>query len=225
VPAGKKRGRKKRVRRSAEEARVLILDAAEKRLSEVGPAGVRLQEIAADVGMTHPTILHHFGSREGLVNAVVQRSLVAVQQDVMRAFTAHSFEASDAADLLGRVAATLQTGGHARLLMWLALEGHPPKDPATMLKGLAETLHARREGQHGPVPLEDTVFLLVLSLFVVLAETTVGPGAWESAGLTHDSAAPGRFHAWFVDLLRQHIAASAPGSPPQRGGETATVGS
>jgi len=34
-----------------------------------------LQEIAADVGVSHSTILHHFGSREALVEAVVTRAL------------------------------------------------------------------------------------------------------------------------------------------------------
>ena len=38
----------KRVRRTAEEARRLILDAAEERLARQGPEGLRLQEIASD---------------------------------------------------------------------------------------------------------------------------------------------------------------------------------
>ena len=58
-PAGK------RIRRTAEEARRLILDAAEKRLAQQGPEGLRLQDIARDIGISHPAILHHFESREG----------------------------------------------------------------------------------------------------------------------------------------------------------------
>ncbi|MBV1885644.1 MAG: TetR family transcriptional regulator, partial [Parvibaculaceae bacterium] len=50
----------KRIRRTAEEARRLILDAAEKRLAEQGPEGIRLQDIAKDIGVSHPAILHHF---------------------------------------------------------------------------------------------------------------------------------------------------------------------
>src|SRR5688572_20963460 len=70
-------------RRSADEAQRVILDAAEQRLAQVGPAGLRLQEVAADAGIAHPTILHHFGSREGLIHAVVQRALGALYTDVM----------------------------------------------------------------------------------------------------------------------------------------------
>lgn len=200
--------RKKRVRRSAEEARSLILDAAEKRLKEVGPGGLRLQEIAADVGVSHPTILHHFGSREALVEAVVDRALEGVQRDVLTAFSATTFEAPDAAALLGRITASLKEGGHARLLTWLALEGHVPADPAKMLKAQADVLHARREAEVGPSPREDTLFLLVLGSLVVLAESTLGPGTWQSAGLADDAGAPARFNAWLVSLMREHMHAT-----------------
>src|SRR5262249_22912893 len=65
----------KRTRRTAEGARREILDAAEKRLRELGPDGVRLQQIASDVGVSHPAILHHFESFEGLIQQVVQRAV------------------------------------------------------------------------------------------------------------------------------------------------------
>src|SRR5580700_10941169 len=64
-----------RKRRTGEEARTAILDAAERLLVVAGPAGIRLQEVARDVGVSHPTVLHHFGSREGLIEAVVVRAL------------------------------------------------------------------------------------------------------------------------------------------------------
>ena len=42
---------KKRVRRTKEEAQRVILDAAEERLAKGGPEALRLQDIAADVGV------------------------------------------------------------------------------------------------------------------------------------------------------------------------------
>ncbi len=66
---------KKRIRRKPEDARALILDAAEKSMAAHGPAGIRLQDVAQQAGVSHPTILHHFGSREGLVRALNQRTL------------------------------------------------------------------------------------------------------------------------------------------------------
>src|SRR5205809_814516 len=60
----------KRLRRSPEEARRLILETAQALIARAGPEALRLQEIAAAAGISHPLILHHFGSREGLVHLI-----------------------------------------------------------------------------------------------------------------------------------------------------------
>src|SRR2546421_10348142 len=73
--AGNSRKPEARSRRTAEEARRLILEAAEKRLIAGGPEALRLQDLARDVGISHPLILHHFGSREGLIGALIARRL------------------------------------------------------------------------------------------------------------------------------------------------------
>src|SRR6185295_17110146 len=64
-----------RRRLRAEEAQRRILEAAEKQLMKVGPEGLRLTDLAQALGVSHPAILHHFGSREGLVAAVVRHAL------------------------------------------------------------------------------------------------------------------------------------------------------
>ena len=63
----------KRTHRSPEEARETILDAAEKVIVKVGPAGLRISAVAKGAKMAHPNVLHHFGSREGLISAVAER--------------------------------------------------------------------------------------------------------------------------------------------------------
>ncbi len=200
------RRRKKRVRRSAEQARELILDAAEKRLAVGGPAGIRLQEVAADAGISHPTILHHFGSREGLVEAVCQRALDTMQRDAAAAFVAEQFEEADAKLLLRKILALLADKGHARLLAWLALEGRTQEDPAYILRELAQLMHARRLAETGrDAPQEDTLFVIVLASLALLGEGILGTATWNSAGLAEDPRAPDRFHAWLVDLLGAHL--------------------
>jgi AcrR family transcriptional regulator len=67
--------KQKRIRRTPEEARALILEAAEGTIAKTGPSGLRLQDVAKAAGVSHPTILHHFGSREGLVKALNLRTL------------------------------------------------------------------------------------------------------------------------------------------------------
>ena len=58
---------------SPEAAKEAILDAAESMLVEVGAAGLRISAVAKRAGMAHPNIIHHFGSRDGMVNALAER--------------------------------------------------------------------------------------------------------------------------------------------------------
>ena len=63
----------KRVRRSAEESRALILDIAQRRLASHGLDGLNIADIAAEAGMSHGTLLHHFGSSDGMRKALADR--------------------------------------------------------------------------------------------------------------------------------------------------------
>src|SRR5580692_6334801 len=65
------------------DARERILEVAGRMLRDVGPDGLRLQEIAREVGVSHPAILHHFGSRAGLVHAVVERAVAGIEGDIV----------------------------------------------------------------------------------------------------------------------------------------------
>jgi AcrR family transcriptional regulator len=197
--------RPKRQRRSAEEAHEQILDAADKRLAEGGPRGIRLQEIAADVGVSHPTILHHFGSREGLVEAVVNRALAGLGNKIVGVISERPLDAQEGTELVRLVMATLGDRGHARLMAWLALEGRPAEDPAGLLRGLGHAMHARRVAETGTTaPAEDTLFLVLLVSLALFGEGVLGDGMFASAGLGDDPSARARFHEWLVRLIEQH---------------------
>src|SRR5580704_8287440 len=71
----------KRVRRTPDQARRLILDAAQAAIARTGPEGLRLQDIAAAAGISHPLILHHFGSRGGLAQRMAWLATVNSQGD------------------------------------------------------------------------------------------------------------------------------------------------
>ena len=57
------------------EARERILNAAEERLLASGPAGLVLDAIAADAGVSKGGLLYHFGSKETLVAGLCERML------------------------------------------------------------------------------------------------------------------------------------------------------
>lgn len=193
----------KRARRTAEEAREQILDAAERRLVDGGPAGIRLQEVAADVGVSHPALLHHFGSREGLIDAVVERATQRLQEDLMRALSAGDAP-PDPAALLDRVFETLFTRGHARLVAWLVLSGYDPFRGKALRSGwsaIADVTHQLR-GSRQATP-EDTQFTILLSALALFGQAIAGKATFKMAGLGAD--AEPRFRAWLGELLRDHL--------------------
>ncbi|MEN2742471.1 TetR/AcrR family transcriptional regulator [Microbacterium sp. X-17] len=57
----------------SEKTREAILDAALAVFAEGGFRGGSLREIASRVGVTDPALLHHFGTKSGLLEAVLRR--------------------------------------------------------------------------------------------------------------------------------------------------------
>ena len=60
-----------RRRRSPEVARLEILAAAEQRLRSFGVEGLSVVDVAKDCGMSHATVIHHFGNTAGMRQALV----------------------------------------------------------------------------------------------------------------------------------------------------------
>jgi AcrR family transcriptional regulator len=205
--------RRPRDARGARDVRGAILDAAEERLRDAGPGAIRLQEVAAQVGISHPAVLHHFGSREGLVQAVVDRAIRALQDDLSRALARQMHEGRpDGEALFERVFEVLFDRGHARLLAWLLLAGYEPFDGDAVRAGwasVAEVTHAMRLGGPGgesAPSLEDTRFTILLSALALFGEAIAGRATFDAAGLGRGAAVERRFRRWLADLLGAHLA-------------------
>ena len=203
----------------ADEARLRILDAAERRLSELGPEGLRLQELAKDLGISHPAILHHFGSREELVQAVVARAVMALNADLIQSFTATLGDARAvvAEEVLHRVARTLADRGQARLMAWLILSGREPPELASdvRLRKVVEGAHAFRRARSARKDLElaDTAFIVELCAFALLGDAVFGERLRKLEGAAVGSEASRAFRARLGKLLEAHL--ELPNAPAQ----------
>ena len=196
-----------RKRYPAEEARRRILEAARKRLSQGGPDGLRLQEIAADLGISHPAILHHFGSREGLLRELAGHSARELNAELSERIAEG---ASSLGEILERVREALAGGGQARLLAWLALTDRLEAGGPRVLADLVEVSHARREANaaesgDAPPEAEDTAHLVTLIALSAFADALLGDVFRASVGLDGPGAEP-RFREWLADLLVEHMA-------------------
>jgi TetR/AcrR family transcriptional regulator, repressor for neighboring sulfatase len=195
----------KRVRRTPEEARRLILDAAQARLASTGPDGLRLQDIAADAGISHPSILHHFGSREGLVRALTREAIDELKRKL---FAALSAEHPSTEAQLEQVFDAFRNG-LAQRLAWLATvdsRGDHPEE-RLVLREIVDTVQARRVAAAPTgtvIPREDTESLVHLVAAAAFGDAMYGAHLRRSAGIAPGSETDHRFRAWLAALLQAH---------------------
>lgn len=197
-----------RRRLDAETARETILDAAEAQLVEVGPGGLRLQDVARAAGVSHPTVLHHFGSREHLVSAVVSRSLDRINRELVGAISASTGDEEQLQEMLARTAEALE-GGHARVVLWLALSGRAVDGAGVGLADVVDATHAFRlsrvaEGATPPTR-EDTARTVVLATLALVAGSVLGPTLLENAGLSSGPRSVVGFRRWLAKVLLGHL--------------------
>jgi AcrR family transcriptional regulator len=198
-----------RVRHSADEAKKIILEAAEKRLREGGPGAIRVQLVARDVGLTDAAIHHHFGSRKGLLTALLRHAGRETREQIEAAARGWSKGARDLASLIELISECYERRGYARLAMWLRLSGVKGRGSG-MLSGLVDVLHREREieahelGLTPPTRIE-TQFIVALFHMIQVADPLLGEAMLRSAGLRGDEASRGQFRTWlltvFEDLL------------------------
>lgn len=197
-----------RVRRTAAEAREAILDAAEARLRDGGPEAIRLQDIASDVGISHPTILHHFESRDGLTRALGLRITERLVNDLVEALTHGPGDETSAVQIIDHVFATMNDTGTARLIAWRALSFESSDQARELLEQVTKLLHDRRtalarEAGVRPPAHEDSAFVARLASAAALGDA-LSAGVW-SADSEERRQGDLRFRRWFAKLLLEHL--------------------
>jgi AcrR family transcriptional regulator len=196
-----KRG--KRLRRTPEEARRLILEAARSRLATTGPEGLRLQDIAAAAGISHPLILHHFGSREGLVRALTRQAVAELRDKLVTAMETGEYSVEQQLD---RVFGAFRDG-LAQRLAWLATvdPGGGAEGTQMIMRDIADRLHARRIATAPPgavITRGDTDALIHLVATSAFGDALYGAQLHRSAGLPATSETDRSFRRWLAALIR-----------------------
>lgn len=198
-----------RIRRSADDARRQILEAAERRLIEGGPDAVRVQAIARDIGITDAAIHYHFGSREGLHEALLRHAGRRLKDQLMAVVSGWDAESLRMHELVDLLQQTYDRQGYARLTAWMGLAGWRPRGSG-MLRAHAEAVHSARAERASivgaPEPsTEDTQFTLALLNLVVWAEALLGDSTRRMVGLPTNRATASAFIDWFAALLTGHL--------------------
>ena len=200
--------KQKRIRRRPEEAKALILDAAEASLKAGGgPAALRLQDVARAAGVSHPTILHHFGSREGLVRALNLRSLEALTRGLLERMG----QAQSGDDGIKRTFEAYRDGLAQRTIWLLQSQETPPAQVnVSLFEDIVQGLHALRQryARPGHVPdIEDTRSVVHLTTIAAFGDALIGSRLRSGAG-PGEEARRERFIKWFANLLDMYFDAA-----------------
>jgi len=169
-----------RVRRQPEAARDNILTAAEGLLVRKGPIALKLVEVAAAAGVANATVMHHFGSIDGLHTALMERMTSELVETALAA--AAQGELNPEGAIVATVQAvfdTFEARGAARLAAWLELTGEWRR-----LNGVGEAigLVAKRQGQRMGLSTEAAEDLVLVSLALAMGAGLFGSALGQLMG-------------------------------------------
>jgi len=177
-----------RRRRPAAETRAAIVAAAQIRLKESGPATLRLDDVADDVGISRQAVLHHFGSRDGLMRAVVEQAWTGLFGELTA--LAGSAETMDPAEFLDLVDDVARRQGNARLGAWLLLSG----------QGLPDEVFDRAAALPAAEP--DARFAMLLVGAALFGDAVFGDRLRQVLGLPDSEADREAFRAWIAERIQ-----------------------
>ncbi len=186
---------------SPEQAQNAILDAAEKLMLEVGPAGLRISAVAKKAGMAHPNIIHHFGSRDGLINALAERVGQRATERISAAIK-HATQAApeDRVAAMTHVLDTAYPGDEGKAAVWLHLSGAKSslKDNMELIVQLS---HSFRQSMDVDANLDNTNRLVMLVTLALVGEVVSGQGIKGALGFGDDDNSRPHFRRWLTEIL------------------------
>jgi TetR/AcrR family transcriptional regulator, repressor for neighboring sulfatase len=127
--------RERRRRRTPEQARVELLDAAERVFAQANPRDVGLKNVAREAGVSHALITHYFGTYAGLVEATLERRIRRLRERIL-AELRKAGAISRPGELLAMLFEALQDPVHLRLVKWLVASERPGSAFALQDRGL-----------------------------------------------------------------------------------------
>lgn len=122
--AARRERRSARRRRTPEEARLEILDAADRVFAEFQPDQVGLKDVGREAGVSHALITHYFGTFAGLIEAALERRIRALRE-TMLARLREAGALARPSELIGILFDSLQDPIHLRLIRWLLASERP----------------------------------------------------------------------------------------------------
>ncbi|MFZ4163820.1 TetR/AcrR family transcriptional regulator [Brevundimonas sp. NPDC058933] len=165
----------RRRRRSPDEARREAVVSARALLLSGGPTAVTLSAVAADIGVTHANLIHHFGSAAGLQSALMGSMVADLNEALGTAVVRLRTDEGAPLELVNAVFDAFAEGGAGRLAAWIAMSGDLSHlEPVrAAVRDLVEAI-AEKMGDDGQARerIGSAVLFIALSAF---GEALIGP--------------------------------------------------
>lgn len=219
-PKREGRARRTRERRTPDEARALILAAAERVFAHHLPDVVGLKEVAAEAGVSHALVTHYFGTYAKLVEATLevhgQRLREAVLGGLFEGLQRDSSPQALLANYRKAVTEVAQNPATLRLAVWAMLSGRMDRDDfiAHRMQGLRRVADAL-EAKSG-LPRGDLEFGLIASFAITVVWTLGGRSLSGALGRTASRAADADFEARTARMIDAFLSTGAPTGPARR---------
>jgi AcrR family transcriptional regulator len=185
-----------RVRRSPEASRENILIAAERLLVSQGPQSLRLADVAKEAGVANATVLHHFGTIDGVQAALMEKMIVELVSGLLTMDVPADPRAARGAALQNLFDA-FETKGAARLAAWLEMTGESKR--LSSVRAAVQTVVRQKIGalEADEARFEDAI---LVSVILAIGVGLFGPPHSELLGKPK-----GRARAIALKLLEQGL--------------------
>lgn len=167
------------MRREAGAARDNILNAAEKLLLEEGPLALKLADVASAAGVANASVLHHFGSIDGLHAALMERMVAQLIADVLAIADESGARDDKQEAVFQALFDVFENRGAARLAAWLELTGEWRR-----MKHVREAVRevVVRRASFGDVTAKQAEDLVLISVTLAMGVGLFGPSLAELMG-------------------------------------------
>jgi AcrR family transcriptional regulator len=179
-----------RIRRSPDEARGLILEAAKKLVREKPPDAIGLKDVAREAGVSHALVTHYFGTIDALIDASLESLAEANRQDLFARIQSSAGGGPRA--WMEQYFAWVMRPEAARLLAWTYLTGKTARSDffskrTRGLKKTADLLEARFAGELD-VSREEIELALMLLMTSSFGYAIGRSGFWGGLGVDKPGA-------------------------------------
>jgi len=152
--------------------------------------------------MTHPGVLHHFGSAQKLLEALAHQTARDLREDVLGVLGADVGGESSARQASEDALARLSDPGRARLLAWLVASGGAPFPPEGE-RGLAAVVQGLERA--GGADRQSVSFVVELAVLASLGDALFGESIRRRLGGEGTANEASSFRGRLIALLETEL--------------------